>query len=401
MRAYRLITSPDSIASSKLRLYLRWKNIPFRETIASRQVIKSEVAPRIKGVDVPVLITPSNEAYQDSRAMVDYLETRETRESLVPERAELRFAARLIEAFCDDWLANAVTLLIWARESATAPGILARTLYPDQSDDQNDRIARTLASRVTSKLARRGFETGALGDTKHQIEVFLTRLERHLERSPFLLGDAPCIADLAIAAALTTLRDSSPDGAAVIMGTPRVFAWLGTVNGPGGPHNGALRRAYGVPDTMIDILRIAAAHFIPNALEASEAVADWADSNPGRINLPKVVGHSRREGHDQARELNPQSQYLLQRIIEPLEGEMSVPVRDALKATLEQIGCTDLMGYVPRRTVRHEHFRMRVDLHVNPDATSPDIRVHDIAEHLLHMRQESSETRDLERLVVG
>lgn len=402
MRNYRLIAAPDSIASSKLRLYLRWKNIPFRETIATRQVIKSEITPRIKGVDVPLLITPSNETYQDTRSIIDFLETRERGEALVPERAELTFASRLLEAYADEWLSSAVSQLLWTGTDKTAAGRMARTLYPELDDEQIERIARTLANRVRAKLARRGFPTAAREDTERQIGVLLAGLERHLERSTFLLGDRPCVADFSFAAALTAVRDSTPETARKIFDAPRVFSWLSAVNGPGSPAHGGYRRAYGLPDTMIDLLRIAAAHFIPRGLEACDAVADWADSNPGRINLPKVVGQSRADGADGSGELGPQSQFLLQRILAVLQIEGDGPERDALTATLEKIGCADLMDYTPRRTVRHEHFRMRVDLRVNPDATTaPELALHAIAEPLLQMRRESAETRDLERLVVG
>jgi len=402
MRNYRLIAAPDSIASSKLRLYLRWKNIPFRETVATRQVIKSEITPRIKGVDVPLLITPSNETYQDTRSIIDFLEARERGEALVPERAELTFASRLLEAYADEWLSSAVSQLIWTGADTSAATRMARTLYPELDGEQSERIARTLGTRVRAKLARRGFSKEAREDTERQLTILLSGLERHLERSVFLLGDRPCIADFAIAAALTALRDSTPDHARKIFGSPRVYSWLSAVNGPGSPEHGGYRRAYGLPDTMIDLLRIAAAHFIPRGLEACDAVADWADSNPGRINLPKVVGQSRSDGTESSSELGPQSQFLLQRLLVPLQGEPDGPEQDALTATLEKIGCADLMDFTPRRTVRHEHFRMRVDLRINPDSTdAPDLALHAIAEPLLQMRRESAETRDLERLVVG
>ena len=399
MRSYRLISSPDSIASAKVRLYLRWKNVPFRETVATRQVIKCEVTPRIKGVDVPIFITPTNETHQDSRAIIDFVEARERGDALVPERGELTFAARLMEAYCDDWLANAITQIVWSHDKTRAPLTLAKTLYPDQSPEQNERIARILVSRVGSRLARRGFEASMISDTREQVSIFLSCLDRHLERSDFLLGDRPCIADFGLAAALTTLRDSSADGATFVAERPHVFNWLAEVNGPGSPALGEYRRAYGLPATLIDLLRIASVHFIPHGLEACDAVADWADANPGKINLPKIVGHSRRG--DAASELNPQSQFLMQRILDALDQADTPADKTALQETLEKVGCADLADYQPRRTVRHEHFRMRVNLTPNPAASTPNIAFHNIAEPLLQVRRESSETRDLERLVVS
>lgn len=401
MKSYRLISSPDSIASSKVRLYLRWKNVAFRETVATRQIIRCEVTPRIKGVDVPLLITPSNETHQDPRTIIDYVEARERGESLLPARADLKFATRLLEAFCDDWIANAVTQIVWSHDKTRAPQTLAKTLYPEQNDTQNQRIARILALRVQSRLNRRGFEAPMVSDTRQHVSNFLTCLDRHLERSGFLLGDRPCLADFGLAAAFVTLRDSSADGAKFFADLPHVSDWLVQVNGSATPSNGDYRRAYGLPDTAIDLLRIASAHFIPHGLEACDAVADWADSNPGQINLPKIVGRSRRGDMEMTTELTPQSQFLMQRVLQALEPTGSAAEMAALEDTLEKIGCTDLKGYVPRRTVRHEHFRMRVDLTPNPAGKTPDIAFHDIAEPLLQVRRESSETRDLEHLVVS
>lgn len=396
MRHYRLITSPESIASAKLKLYLRWRNVPYREQPATRVVLKSEVVPRLRRIAIPVLVTPSNETLQDSRTVIDHLERREPGRGLYPERPADRFASRLLEMFADEWLAPTVSFAVWSGKDNSTALSLAEMLYPERPASDRTRIARMLDAQVRAKLGRQGLLQKTWPDRAAQLQKCVRLLDRQLGRNRFLLGAEPSVADCAVAAALASLWAETSIGADLLREARSVSAWLHAVNG--GPIVSGLAPSEN-PDAaaLNDLLRFAAEQTLPHALGACEAVSDWADSHPGKINLPRSVGTSsaKRDTTGVSRDFTPASAWMLQRLLETIEDKPGESLRDRLEASR----CDMLLRYAPRREIRHEHHRFRVEIRETEEGEA--VNVHALAEPLLKARQSSVETRDLERLVLG
>merc|ERR1719230_121766 len=72
---YTLIAAPHSYFSGKLRAYLRFKCIPFKELPASAEVMESVVKAKTGVRYIPVVITPSGVALQDTTVIIDYFES--------------------------------------------------------------------------------------------------------------------------------------------------------------------------------------------------------------------------------------------------------------------------------------------------------------------------------------
>ena len=53
---YTLIGAAVSLYTGKARGYLRWKNVPFREQMSTREVYKSEILPRVGWSVIPVVV---------------------------------------------------------------------------------------------------------------------------------------------------------------------------------------------------------------------------------------------------------------------------------------------------------------------------------------------------------
>lgn len=395
MRHYRLITSPESIASLKIRLYLQWRNVAFRETFASRLILKSEILPRLKRIDIPVLVTPSNETVQDTRAMIDHVEAREPGEGLYPRDGHNGFACRLIEMFSDDWLSPTASFALWSSDTPAAARELAATLYPDHEDDMLDRVSRRLHAQVRARLGRQGLIDKTWPSRAARISELADLLEAHFKTSRYLLGSAPTVADCALVAPFLFLWNETAFGAELLSRLPNLSRWMHVMNGGG--MRPALGSATGnAPATLMPILRFAAEQSLPHALGAAEAVADWAGSHPGMINLPRSVGNSaaKQDPEKVSREFAPSTAWMLQRLLDALAG-----AGDDAFDMVDASGCSMLERYRPRRTLRHEHHRFRLNIDADPDDEPIDI--HMLAEPLLKARKRAVETRDLERLVLG
>lgn len=394
MRHYRLITSPESIASLKIRLYMQWRNIPFRETSASRITLKSEIVPRLKRVDIPVLITPSNDTVQDTRAMIDHLEAREAGQGMLPS-GNARIASRLLELFADDWLSPTVSYAVWSAQESRAATELAGTLYPDLDASAQERISRRLDAQVRARLGRQGLIEKTWPSRAARLSELAGLMDDHLKTSRFLTGNKPVVADCALAAPLQVLWAETAFGAELLASLPHLTRWMHAMSGTGQRMNG-LADDHEVSSTLVPIMRFAAGQVLPHALGAAEALADWASAHPGKINVPRSVGNSaaKRDPDGVSREFAPPTAWMLQRLIDAMDA-VSSPDEEMLEAS----GCSLLQEYRPRRTLRHEHHKFRLNIDADPDEDPIDI--HSLAEPLLKARSKAVETRDLERLVLS
>lgn len=122
MRAYTLITAPDTPACHKVRTYLRWRNVPFSEKPATGQVLRSEVRPRLRRIDVPLLIAADQRAWSDSRAIFDAIDANHSGFPLRPEDEVTEIASQVLEAWIDQLIAPAASFWLWSRDGETAAG---------------------------------------------------------------------------------------------------------------------------------------------------------------------------------------------------------------------------------------------------------------------------------------
>ena len=99
-----LIGAPVSYYTAKVRAYLRYKQIPFFEIPAAREVYRDVIIPRTGVRFIPVLITDQDVAVQDSAAILDHLEERYPAPRIAPQDAVGQLLAALLETYADEWL---------------------------------------------------------------------------------------------------------------------------------------------------------------------------------------------------------------------------------------------------------------------------------------------------------
>ncbi|MBL4870937.1 MAG: glutathione S-transferase N-terminal domain-containing protein, partial [Robiginitomaculum sp.] len=111
--AYTLYAAPLSLYSGKARGYLRWKNVPFKEVLATREVYGSALLPRVGWPVIPVLVAPDDSTVQDTTDIIDYVEAREGGPSIYPTGPKQKLAALILELFGDEWLLIAAMYYRW------------------------------------------------------------------------------------------------------------------------------------------------------------------------------------------------------------------------------------------------------------------------------------------------
>lgn len=397
MRAWKLITASGSPASHKVRALLRWANLPVRESVASALVLKSEVRPRLGGVRVPMLISPSNEALSDTRLIAAWLDAHEPGPDLTPSSAQLRFAMRLIEAFGDEILAPAAVSLRWNRSPEQASAELGASIYPDLEPARRARYARLLGAQLQTSLERRGFGQAGIERARTLTGDVLDALHAHFSSHAFLFGDQPSLADFSLYGALGLLRPER-DGADLFERHPAVLRWLAECHAPFERREPGFHDSEAMAESLISIASLAAESFLPEALETCAVLGEWAECHPGRMNPPARL---RRDANSGAVELRPETQWVLQRVLEPLHQDLPPGQAKALETLLRDIGFEKLSDFTPSRIVVQDHHSFSLDM--KAIAPSPQERESSeaVARALIKAREDAGATRHLDRMIIS
>ena len=133
---YTLYAAPLSLYSGKARGYLRWKNVPYREVLATREIYGSEILPRVGWPVMPVLVAPDDSTVQDTTDIIDYVEAHEAGPSIYPDGPQQKLAALILELFGDEWLLIAAMYYRWTFNEEFAYSEFGNALYAELPADE-------------------------------------------------------------------------------------------------------------------------------------------------------------------------------------------------------------------------------------------------------------------------
>lgn len=393
MNAYRLIGTPHSTAFAHLRRYLQWKNIPHTLTFADRSVLRSEVKARLGRIALPLLVTPDNHTLSNETAIVDQLERR--RGGIVPLTTP---SAQIVGVLLEMFAAKSFGPLVQANLAAESPAdFTARIAEMAGSDDVED-AGSTLANRIfrqtCRRLARSGFDPEQKANVQAHLKTVLDLLEARLSKGPFLLGSSVTRADIAMQGPASVLWRHSRHIAGKANSWPGVQKWLrriadilpGEQVATGGrPH---------MPELIKPLAAFAVKEVVPLAFESAAALADWADSHPGKLNLPASLGFTKLKDGIK-REMTPDHQWHLQRLMAAADLE-SLPQSEREK--LSAIGIGDIQEWQLPREIRYENHRFRIDLVATRDTVSPRSG---ILADMFDVMDQARESRGLDLALAG
>lgn len=192
-RIYGAELSPYSV---KVRSYFRYKGIPHEWIVRSADKME-EFGKYAKLPLIPAVATPEDEGLQDSTPILERVEERFPDPSIHPDDDALRFLSALIEEFGDEWGNKWMFHYRWARpaDQDSAAQRLVRSMMPGMDDAQYDEMAGQLKDRMVGRV----WFVGSSAQTAPQIESsfaeFLSELDAHLAKRPYLFGARPSFAD--------------------------------------------------------------------------------------------------------------------------------------------------------------------------------------------------------------
>lgn len=238
MTAYRLFGAETSPYSVKVRSFLRYKGVDF-EWIGRSKATDEEFAALARVPTVPLLLSPSRPANQDSTSILATVEADHTEPSAVPDDPACAALALILEDYADEWLNKLMFFNRWGqkpdRELAgdrTMEQLLDGDL-PRAKKKTRDQIVK----RMRDRLPLVGVEKKNEKVLKPSFERFFTLLNAHLEKHLFLFGGRPSAADFAIAGQVAQLLLDPTPADWLRAQAPFVTAWSEFMEAPkaGGP----------------------------------------------------------------------------------------------------------------------------------------------------------------------
>lgn len=350
---YQLIGAPLSLYSGKARGYLRWKNIPFREVLSSREVYTHTIMPRVGYPIIPVMITPDDQTVQDTTDIIDYCEAHEAGPSVYPEGACQKLAALIMELFGDEWLLMAAMHYRWTYNKEFAWQEFGKTSRPDLSPEKQFEVGKKAATKFMGMLPALGVTEKTAPAIEKTYERFLEAFNTHLSHHEFLFGSRPSIGDYGLLGPLYAHNYRDPASAELMeLIAPAVVDWCLHTHAPQHALGGTFVEGDVIPVTLIPMLQMFAEEHLPILLDVATHLKAWAaDKSVGEF-VPRALGmHAFTiDGIEGNRAILPYALWMLQRVTDHLDT-LSGKDKTAAAALLESIGASALLTIdVPRLT---------------------------------------------------
>ncbi|WP_372658056.1 glutathione S-transferase family protein [Hydrogenophaga sp.] len=202
---------PSSPFSEKVRLILGYKQLGWKSVVIPRIMPKPDLLPLTGGYRRTPVLQIGADIYCDTALICDVLEHRQATPTLYPEHN--KGVARVLAQWADN-------SLFWAAMGYNLSPKGAAAMFAGQPPEAAQAFAADRGAM------RAGMTSLRPGDAAAAYRSYLRRLANMLDEHPFLLGDAPCVADFAAYHPLWFSRVVNPAMAGVLDATPGVLDWM-------------------------------------------------------------------------------------------------------------------------------------------------------------------------------
>ncbi len=216
-----------SYYTGKLEAYLRYRGVDYERlpTFGYQREIKRETG----AVQMPIVHLEDGRWMSDSTPIIAWFEAQQQAASIYPDDPALRFVSLLLEDYADEYLWRPAMHYRWSyqHDREYASGAIVDDMLGDFWPP------RWVKKLLIAQRQRRGFVRGD-GVTKqtwdHVEQGYLSaldRLEAIFALRPFILGDAPTIADFGFMGPMLRHFGQDPTPAEIMRThAPGVYEWV-------------------------------------------------------------------------------------------------------------------------------------------------------------------------------
>ncbi len=240
MQTYQLYVMSLSPYSDKIRLFLQLKRLPFLEVRENMKVRETVLRARTGRTMVPVVITPTDEALNDSTAITRRLERDVPEPPLRPRDPGRRGFDALLEEYADEWIVRIMLASRWLHETDAeqARTIIAADMTCGAPGADMETARQLFPQGITATMPAMGATPESLPFLIDDLRGLCRDLDALFAAHRFLGGEEPSVGDLAFWGQLNQVR-RDPTGATIVGdgGLAHLNRWMADVE----------RRAEGQP----------------------------------------------------------------------------------------------------------------------------------------------------------
>jgi len=287
---YVLIGTEASQFSGKARAALRWKGVDFVDTIATPEVYRDIIEPRIGYAVVPVLLTDDGQTLQDTADIIDFIDRLAPGPSIHPATPLQELVSLLLELYADEWLVIPAMHYRWSYNEDWITEEFGRIAKPDASREEQIEVGRAIAKPSHDGVQRFGVSDDTVSGIEAHYEGFLADFSAHLRQYPFVLGDRPSLGDFALFGPLygPLYRDPA-SGEQMRRLAPSVVAWLERMlSAKAG--SGQLLAGDEAPATLLPILKRQMSEQAPVLIETARILQEWTKAQPSGARIKRSLG---------------------------------------------------------------------------------------------------------------
>ncbi len=289
---YVLYAMQASLYSAKVRSWLTYNNVDFVEKSTGKKEYLEGVVPKLGRWIIPALVTPSGTLLQDGTDILDYLDSNVANKgSIFPECPTLRTIAHSFEIFGSEGLLRPAMHYRWDFDEHNLEFLRLsfRDLFPTSlSDDEASMMFEQSAAKRMRKVATAfGITPDTIAYIEKSYTEFLSLLNSHLSRYPYILGGRPTIADYALIGPMFAHLGRDPYPLAMMQKlAPSVYQWVERMNASHINDNPIYERlgdklfeAANIPASLLALLKYIANEYLPEISSHVVHANKWLEQN--------------------------------------------------------------------------------------------------------------------------
>lgn len=355
---YTLYSSPPSLFSGKARAYLRWKGVPFTETLVTASVMKDVLLPTIGWPVIPAVKMPDGTLVQDTADIIDNIEATHPKPAVRPETPLQRFVTELLHTYADEWLTLPAMHYRWNYNNEWIIGEFGRSAAPDADADTQYQIGSKNANKFRGFVPVLGITPDTIPGIEASYLSFLDEFSAHLEHHDYLLGGRPSLADFAFYGPLYAHLYRDPASGEIMKShAPKVAAWVERLL-QGTKTDGEVLANDAIPETLLPILKRHVTEHLPVLIATNAMLGAWADANPD-AELPRAFGMTpfSVEGCEGQTIAKPFSLFRLQAALD-IYAAMTPAEKSKADSLLDNIGGSALKTFQITRRLERRNYKL-------------------------------------------
>jgi glutathione S-transferase len=214
--------------SAKTRSYLEYIDADFKDVEPDVFTMYRRIQKAVGRIIMPTVRLPGGIWLQDSSAIIDHFEALPDTTSVQPTGPTQRLASALLEVFADEWMPMAALHYRWNIDTNSRFALteFARSGLPWLPRILGRPVVRSMAGKMQSYLPLLGVTEATQPAVAQTAQIVLTCLEVQLQKTPFVLGNRPCVGDFALFGPLWAHLYRDPGSRHLFDDTPAVVRWM-------------------------------------------------------------------------------------------------------------------------------------------------------------------------------